>query len=207
MSNIIRSISDLYKNISDQTKKVSGGKGKKTLKSSAKGKGYGKSSIKGKRVYNLKKRIRGGDGETYSCTSCSLNKPSTVDTSSSSTSSINSGNTTEQFTKPTDTSSGISGADPHPMPKIPATNVTEPVVVHPSGKLPETTSDATQTGGGKIKSAKGAYKKYLNKFNLDILQKEAKRKGIKITTKKNGKVANIKKASLINKIAAKKFSK
>ena len=50
-------------------------------------------------------------------------------------------------------------------------------------------------------------KKYLNKFNLDILQKEAKRKGIKITSKKNGKIYNIKKASLINKIAAKKFSK
>jgi len=211
MSNIIRSISDLYKNISDQTKKVSGGKGKKTLKSStkssAKGKGYGKSSIKGKRVYNLRKHTHGGDGETYSCTSCSLNKPSTVDTSSS-TSSINSGNTTEQFTKSTDTiSDGISGADPHPMPKIPPTNVTEPVVVHPSGKLPDTSGDATQSGGGKVKSEKGAYKKYLNKFNLDILQKDAKRKGIKITTKKNGKVANIKKASLINKIAAKKFSK
>ena len=39
-------------------------------------------------------------------------------------------------------------------------------------------------GGAKVKTYKGAYKKYLNKFTLDILQKEAKKKGIKITTKK-----------------------
>lgn len=62
-------------------------------------------------------------------------------------------------------------------------------------------------GGAKVKTYKGAYKKYLNKFTLDILQKEAKKKGIKITTKKNGKTSYIKKASLINKIAIKKFSK
>ena len=68
--------------------------------------------------------------------------------------------------------------------------------------------DCTQNqDGGKVKTIKGAYKKYLNKFTLDILQKEAKKKGIKITTKKNGKISYIKKASLINKITIKKFSK
>jgi len=57
-------------------------------------------------------------------------------------------------------------------------------------------SNAAQ-GGADIKTK---YKKTLNKKTVEELRKMAKRKGIKITTKKDGKSAYLKKASIINKL-------
>lgn len=52
-------------------------------------------------------------------------------------------------------------------------------------------------GGADIKSK---YKKTLNKKTLEDLRKMAKGKGIKITTKKDGKSVYLKKSSIINKL-------
>mgnify|MGYP001156129072 CR=1 FL=1 len=52
-------------------------------------------------------------------------------------------------------------------------------------------------GGADIKSK---YKKALNKKTLEDLRKMAKGKGIKITTKKDGKSVYLKKSSIINKL-------
>ena len=53
------------------------------------------------------------------------------------------------------------------------------------------------SGGADIKSK---YKKTLNKKTLEDLRKMAKGKGIKITTKKDGKSVYLKKSSIINKL-------
>lgn len=53
------------------------------------------------------------------------------------------------------------------------------------------------SGGTDIKSK---YKKTLNKKTLEDLRKMAKGKGIKITTKKDGKSVYLKKSSIINKL-------
>jgi hypothetical protein len=178
MNNIFNNVSDLYKNMSD-LKKTSGGK--ITKGAQRKNKVYKRNNV------NRKRYIRGGNdgGDSYSCTSCTKN--------------VAGGETSEKFSEsPSVTEQSRIAIEP----VIPPPHIKDPIVVRQTGSLPN-----NEQTGGKVKSAKGAYKKYLNKFNLDILQKEAKRKGIKITTKKNGKIHNIKKASLINKIAAKKFSK
>jgi hypothetical protein len=73
-------------------------------------------------------------------------------------------------------------------------------------KESQTKIDSSQTGGKKTKryvknlSPKGQYKRYLEKMTLDKLQKMSKKYNIKITTKKNGKMVNIKKDSLVNKL-------
>lgn len=55
----------------------------------------------------------------------------------------------------------------------------------------------TTTGGADIKTR---YKKTLNKKTVEDLRKMAKGKGIKITTKKDGKSVYLKKSSIINKL-------
>lgn len=67
--------------------------------------------------------------------------------------------------------------------------------------------DGTITGGGRnrARTQKGFYKKYLQTFTLDKLKKMAKKYGIKITTKKNGKVVQMKKDSIVSKIANLKY--
>lgn len=154
------------------------------LKGSSKTGGRSKKNNLTKTRSKKLKRGGGESEETYTCGKCVKNE-------------------VQSSELPKLPASGGNIEEANPTPVIPDINVTEPKTIHVvEGTLPTT----TQTGG-KVKSVKGAYKKYLNKFKLSILQKEAKRKGIKITTKKNGKITNIKKASLINKITAKKFSK
>jgi len=63
---------------------------------------------------------------------------------------------------------------------------------------------ASASGGADIKSK---YKKALNKKTLEDLRKMAKGKGIKITTKKDGKSAYLKKSSIINKLCDMKHPK
>lgn len=60
------------------------------------------------------------------------------------------------------------------------------------------------SGGADIKSK---YKKALNKKTVEDLRKMAKGKGIKITTKKDGKSAYLKKSSIINKLCDMKHPK
>ena len=82
-----------------------------------------------------------------------------------------------------------------------------------STKKLETSVDAATgtTGGAKKKkyikglSAKAQYKRILEKYTLLQLQKMAKAKNIKISTKKNKKISYIKKESLVNKIVKIKF--
>ena len=182
MSNILKSISNLYKNLGDANK-ISGGKAQKSKRKSA------------------NKHIRGGagtEGDTYSCMAC--HKISHADSASAAPAV----STVSASNLPAKTGGNDAISSEHIASKPLSSNSNDAIEVKQTGTLHDSSS---QNGGGKVKSAKGAYKKYLNKFNLDILQKEAKRKGIKITVKKNGKISNIKKASLINKIAAKKFSK
>ena len=59
-------------------------------------------------------------------------------------------------------------------------------------------------GGADIKTR---YKKTLNKKTVEDLRKMAKGKGIKITTKKDGKSAYLKKSSIINKLCDMKHPK
>ena len=63
-------------------------------------------------------------------------------------------------------------------------------------------SQGAAQGGAKVGGAdiKSKYKKALNKKTLEDLRKMAKGKGIKITTKKDGKSVYLKKSSIINKL-------
>jgi hypothetical protein len=113
-------------------------------------------------------------------------------------------------------------SSPSSSPKITPIPTPTPTPIPRSTSIPTSTSTSTPTSskpiegtlsssssqlGGSPKTIKGKYKKFLKKFRLEILQKEAKKKGIKITKKKNGKIVNIKKDSLINKLCKHKFPK
>lgn len=54
--------------------------------------------------------------------------------------------------------------------------------------------------GGTSKSKKAELTKKFNKYTLDKLQKYAKNKGIKINKRENGKLVNIRKATLVSKL-------
>jgi hypothetical protein len=79
----------------------------------------------------------------------------------------------------------------------------------------DSSNNGGQEGGGKKGkrktsknlTQKGSYKKALNRITLERLQKLSLKHNIKITTKKNGKTVNIKKASLINKLANIRYPK
>lgn len=58
--------------------------------------------------------------------------------------------------------------------------------------------NASTTGGAKSKKVE--LTKKFNKYTLDKLQKYAKSKGIKINKRVDGKLVNIKKATLVSKI-------
>jgi hypothetical protein len=60
-------------------------------------------------------------------------------------------------------------------------------------------------GGAPKLTEKGKYKKVLNKYNLEKIQKYAKQHNLKITKKVNGKTVKLSKSSLIAKLANKKY--
>lgn len=130
-----------------------------------------------KRIQNRRKVRGGGDGEKWECGKCSL-VPSTPE---------NTGGNNETPVSPPPPPTTVSVESPKDVKPVEGT--------------------VSQEGGAskKAKTLKGAYKKFLNKFTLEKLQKEAKKRHIKITTKKNGKTLYIKKASLVNKICNIKY--
>ena len=67
-----------------------------------------------------------------------------------------------------------------------------------------------QDGGKKVapkkpKTVKGEYKKKLATYNLEKIQRYCKQKGIKINKRVNGKLVNLTKVNLINKLANLKY--
>lgn len=86
-------------------------------------------------------------------------------------------------------------------------------VIQDAMPMPSTLSSLpsqSQNGGKKIvpknpKTAKGEYKKKLASYTLEKIQRYSKDKGIKINKRVNGKLVNITKANLINKLANLKF--
>lgn len=58
----------------------------------------------------------------------------------------------------------------------------------------------SNASGGASKSKKAELTKKFNKYTLDKLQKYAKSKGIKINKRENGKLVNIRKATLVSKL-------
>lgn len=63
-----------------------------------------------------------------------------------------------------------------------------------------------QQNGGKRKMNKLQYRKYLEKKDVIELRKSASAKGVKTTTRKNGKMQYVKKDTLVNKLVNFKFS-
>lgn len=60
-------------------------------------------------------------------------------------------------------------------------------------------------GGAPKLTEKGKYKKILNKYTLEKIQKYAKQHNIKITKKVKGKTIKLSKSALITKLANKKY--
>jgi len=65
---------------------------------------------------------------------------------------------------------------------------------------------SSQKTGGKGMS-RSEYTKYLNNLTVEKLYKVARAKGVKVTTKKNGKISNVKKATIVKKLCDLKHGK
>ncbi len=61
--------------------------------------------------------------------------------------------------------------------------------------------------GGKMSKKASMYKKMLSNMTVERLQKLAVKRGVKITKKKDGKVVQVKKATLVRKLCECKYGK
>jgi hypothetical protein len=61
--------------------------------------------------------------------------------------------------------------------------------------------------GGKMSKKALMYKKMLNNMTVERLQKLAVKRGVKVTKKKDGKVVQVKKATLVRKLCECKYGK
>ena len=185
MADIMKNLSSVFTSIANNnSQKVSSGgnnsnKNKNNQKRQQNKKQQQNKQNKQNKQNQNRRKVRGGgtDEQRWECGKCSMVSSTTENT----------GGNNEKPETPVS-----------PPPSVPQEQPTEVKPVE---------GTVSQDGGAskKAKTLKGAYKKFLNKFTLEKLQKEAKKRHIKITTKKNGKTLYIKKASLVNKICNIKY--
>jgi hypothetical protein len=85
-----------------------------------------------------------------------------------------------------------------------------PPVVAPVAQVAQPAVPAIQPirmSGGKMSKKASMYKKMLSNMTVERLQKLAVKRGVKITKKKDGKVVQVKKATLVRKLCECKYGK
>jgi hypothetical protein len=89
-----------------------------------------------------------------------------------------------------------------PPPVVPPVQPVQPVA-----QVPPVAMQGMRMAGGKMSKKASMYKKMLSNMTVERLQKLAVKRGVKITKKKDGKVVQVKKATLVRKLCECKYGK